>query len=271
MDRIYLALACVPYLLSSAYVCYAMGARHLRPSHVNLVLIVLGFVFHTLFLYERGEEIGRCPISNLFELSVFFSWGLVLNYLVLGSIFRCSVLGYFTSPLAVSLILSGLLIPGLDVPTERIATGYWLEMHASLSVLAFGTLGLAAMAAMVFLLQDYSLKHHTLGNVYDRLPNVRDMDRVCFRITLLGFLMLTFGMTAGFFVVDAPLNNPKMIWSFGVWVVYLGILTGRQLHYLSPSKFSWVSVICFVFVLLTFWGVKKLGASLTGGEIALLL
>ena len=53
-----------------------------------------------MFLFDRGHAIGRCPITNRFEVLVFMTWSMVLIYLVIGSSYRLSLMGAFTAPVA---------------------------------------------------------------------------------------------------------------------------------------------------------------------------
>ena len=76
-----------------------------------------GFILQTIFLFERGHAIGRCPITNYFELLVFMSWSMVLTYLLIGSTYRLSLMGAFTAPVG---------SPDADLCSadSRRATGY---------------------------------------------------------------------------------------------------------------------------------------------------
>ena len=93
MDRLLLVISTFCYLFGFGYTMYAFGARSLRPSRWNFLAMITGFVFQTGFLYLRGQAIGRCPLSNLFEVLVFLCWSMVLFYLAIGPAYRLSLLG----------------------------------------------------------------------------------------------------------------------------------------------------------------------------------
>ena len=97
-DRLWLVLATLGYLAAAFWGVYALGARRTVANRATFVLIGGAFVLHTIFLHQRGEAIGHCPITNLFETMAFFSWSLVLTYLVVGQAYRMSILGAFTAP-----------------------------------------------------------------------------------------------------------------------------------------------------------------------------
>src|SRR5258707_169992 len=111
MDRLLLVTSTICYLFGFAYTMYALGARVYRPSRLNFFAMLAGFVFQTGFLYLRGQAIGRCPLTNLFEILVFLCWSMVLFYLAIGPAYRLSLLGTFTSPLVFVIQVVALLLP----------------------------------------------------------------------------------------------------------------------------------------------------------------
>ena len=56
-------------------------------SHrVNYLTMLVGFILHTAFLYLRGEQLGRCPLTSPFETTTFVAWAATLVYLVFNTI-----------------------------------------------------------------------------------------------------------------------------------------------------------------------------------------
>ena len=98
-DRIWLFLATLGYLASAGWGLYALGSKRALSNAWTFLLIGFAFAFHTIFLEQRGQVIQHCPITNLFETLAFFSWSLVLTYLVVGPAYRMSILGAFTAPI----------------------------------------------------------------------------------------------------------------------------------------------------------------------------
>jgi hypothetical protein len=97
-------------IVSTLFFCLAMvrtalaiRARKYRPAGFNFFAIALGFVFQTAFLSVRGHAVGRCPLTNLFEVFIFLAWSVSLIYLLVGPAYRLSLMGAFTSPLVFAL------------------------------------------------------------------------------------------------------------------------------------------------------------------------
>ena len=138
MDKILLAASSLCFVGAFVYVLLALRNNQKRTPLANLLLMGAGFVLQCFVLHLRGQMHGRCPITSFSEVLIFVSWSMVLLYFILGRTFRLSLLGLFTSPLVVVMQV-GALIPLLaspDLPHPAENLDYWLEAHASISLLA---------------------------------------------------------------------------------------------------------------------------------------
>ena len=143
-ERWLLALATgfAAYAAFNAWRSLTTGVR----SRFTLPLLGITFVIQLMALGLRGEMRGGCPLSDTGEILAYLSWSLVLFYLLVGPAYRLSLLGLFTAPVVVIFHLIA-LIPGVMKPQpEHVdSTEAWLEAHAALSVLSFGSLALACL------------------------------------------------------------------------------------------------------------------------------
>ena len=256
MDRLPLIISTFCFLLGFAYTMHALGARVYRPSRLNFFAILAGFIGQTVWLSERGRQLGRCPLSNLFEVLIFLSWSMVLLYLVIGTAYRLSLLGAFTSPLVFVFHIAALLGVS-DAPSRvRLAPNPWLEMHAALSVVAYGAFALACVAGAMYLAQERQLKTHHIHSIFYHLPPIRDLGTANGRLLLAGFALLTGGLVAGFAMGNVQAHLGKIAWSTGVWLLYGGILAARWRHSIGGRRVAWLSVGAFAAVLVTLSGLN---------------
>jgi ABC-type uncharacterized transport system permease subunit len=232
----------------------SMGLEHKRWP--KFTLIGSGFVLHTLFLYALGSAEGRCPIGNVFEMLNFTSCCLVGLHLLVTAFFKINYLTVFYMPLVLMIQLGAMIIPASKVGLDRWAEGSWLGLHASVIVLGYASFGLAGAVALMYLFQEWQLKHRRLGPGFMLLPPIMRLEWIQGKLVLAGFALLSTGLLAGFVGIRAlgldVTGDPKLLWSLFVWLLYFGMIIGRRLG-VSQRSLSWLCVSGFVFVLATFW------------------
>ena len=256
MDRLLLVISTFCFLFGFAYTMHALGARVYKPSRLNFFAILTGFLFQTGFLYWRGQMVGRCPLTSLFEVVIFLAWSMVLFYLLIGPTYRISLLGAFTSPLVFVLQVGGLLLLKDKPMRTHSIPNPWLEMHAALSVVAYGAFALASVAGVMYLAQERQLKTHYIHSIFYRLPSIHDLSVANHRLIITGFVLLTAGLGAGFAMGNFSAHSALTRWSIGVWVLYGFILAAGLRHRISPRRVAWLSVIAFSVILLSLGGLN---------------
>jgi len=258
MERYLLAGSTFFYLLGFAYSLVLLGAGKFRLGRFNLYTIAAGFVLQTAFLYLRGHQVGRCPITNTFEVLVFLSWSIALAYLLVGTTYRLSLLGAFTAPLVFGLQLLALLWPTGHTPVRQVKADGWLELHAATSLVAYGVLALACVAGVMFLVQERQLKMRVPGSIFHLLPPITTLTEAMRRLLWFGVGLLTVGILAGFFV-GVAIGQWKSGASLLVWVIYGGILFLWSRNILHSHRVAWSCIAAFGLALVTLPVMYALG------------
>ena len=254
MDRQLLIVSTLCFLAAVVRTIVALRARIFRPGRFNFLAIGLGFVFQTAFLSIRGHALGRCPLTNLFEVFIFLAWSVALIYMLVGPTYRLSLMGAFTAPLVV-LIQGFALIAPIDVRHPvKVSANPWLEFHASISIVAYGAFALACIAGVMYLVQERQLKTHQLHSVFYHLPPLTDLFAAITRLLWLGFALYTLGIVSGFFT-GRPLPRVQVVAAIAVWILYAAILQGRHLRRLSPKRVAALCIIGFSAALTLLWGI----------------
>ena len=254
MDRYFLIASTVCFLVAVVHTVIEFRAKVFRTLRFNFFAIGLGFVFQTVFLSVRGHELGRCPITNLFEVFVFLAWSVALIYLLVGPAYRLSLMGAFTAPLV--LLLQGFaLIAPIDVRHPvQLAANSWLEFHASISLVAYGAFALACIAGVMYLLQERQLKTHQLHSIFYHLPPLTNLFAAVTRLLWWGFALYTAGIVSGFFT-GHPLPRTQVVAAIALWLLYAAILQARHLKWLAPKRVAALCIIGFSAALALLWGI----------------
>ena len=254
-DRLWVELALISYLTGFAYSVYLLATKKFLTPGVSFWAICAGFLFTTMFLFDRGHAIGRCPITNRFEVLVFMTWSMVLIYLLIGSTYRLSLMGAFTAPVACALLFFAVALSPNESAVKRIKVNPWLEAHTSFSIMACGAFALACIAGVMFLIQERQLKTRQPSSIFYRLPPITALSVVNSRLLWLGFILFTVGLATGF-LIGGHINWLQAVWSILVWCVYGGILIARVRHAMAAKWVATLSIVAFSLLLSTFWGIR---------------
>jgi HemX protein len=255
VDRRLLIVSTVCFLAALMRSAAALRAGIFRPGRFNFFAVGLGFIFQTAFLSVRGHALGRCPITNLFEVFVFLAWSIALIYMLIGPAYRLSLMGAFTAPLVFLIQTFALLAPiDLQHPV-KLPADPWLEFHASMSMVAYGAFALACIAGIMYLVQERQIKTHQLHSIFYHLPPLTDLFAAITRLLWWGFALYTLGLVSGFFV-GQPLPWAQVICAIGVWILYAAILQGRHLRRLAPKRVAALCIVGFSAALTLLWGIN---------------
>ena len=255
IDRLLLILATLAFAGGLVHAMVAIKAGTWKKSSWHLLPMVTGFILQTAFLYLRGQDVGRCPLTNLFEVLIFICWSIVLLYFLVGSTYRLSLLGGFTAPLVGSIQIIGLVLPIDSAPSSELASrpvNSILELHAAISLIAYAAFALACTTGVMYLLQERLLKQHRIGGLFYQLPPIQGLARAIQRLALLGFVLLSAGLGLSF-GLDASASNPKLIFAWLVWALYALICFFMWRHVLSPRQTAWLAVIGFALPFFSLW------------------
>ena len=254
MDRDLLIISTICFLAAVVRTGIALRAGVFRPGRFNFLAIGLGFVFQTAFLSIRGHALGRCPLTNLFEVFIFLAWSVALIYMLVGPTYRLSLMGAFTAPLVVLLQGFALIAP-IDVRhSVKMPANPALEFHASVSLVAYGAFALACIAGVMYLVQERQLKTHHLHSIFYHLPPLTDLFAAITRLLWWGFILYTIGIVSGFFT-GRPLPRVQVVAAVGVWLLYAAILQGRYFRRIGPKRVAALCIIGFSAALTLLWGI----------------
>lgn len=254
--RLYLLLSTIFFVGGLLHAMVAIRAGQWKENKWHVAPMAVGFLFQTLFLYERVKIHGHCPRTNLGEIFVFIGWSLVLLYFLVGTAYRLSLLGVFTAPLLAALQTWVLLSP-MPPPSEKVMASKvnpWLEMHASMALMSYAAFALACVTGVMFLLQDYLLKRHRIHALFHQLPPIQNLSRTVSRMVGLGVLLLGIAMLCTFKIVD-PIPPAKQFVGWAVLAFYAVILLLMWLHTLGSRHAAWLAVLGFAAPFLSLWVV----------------
>ncbi len=259
LDRFYLWLATLAFLGGLAHAVLVLRRGTLHESRWHWLPMLLGFAAQTAFLSLRGQQHGRCPLTNLFEVLIFIGWSTVLLYFLVGATYRLSLLGVFTAPLVALLQALALASPLDHLPAAAIlprVPNPWLEIHAAVSLIAYAAFALACITGVMFLVQERLLKQHRIHALFYQLPPIHDLAIAIRRLALAGFLLLSIGLAAAI-PLKLPVSDPKLAAALFVWVMYAAINFIMWRRILTARQIAWLAAAGFFVPFVSLWIVTK--------------
>lgn len=223
-------------------------------SQINRALILLGggigLATHTTYLVIRSNTTQQLPLlSSSQDWLLVLAWLAVVSYMFLTALDRDLAVGIFLLPIV--LVLTSATYFVSDTTNRRLDSLYgWKVLHAALLVLGMLGVLVGFVLSMMYLVQQWRLKHHQLTPTGLGLPNLEKLARLNRWAIMIAVPLLTGGMGIGVGLglyaksnhESIPFNDPVIIgstiaWLFMfalfVWLMSTPRTTGRQVASLT--------------------------------------
>lgn len=108
-----------------------------------------------------------------------------------------------------------------------------LQLHAWSALLAYASLALAALLALLLWLQERALRQRQVSSWLRALPPLVELEILMFRTIAFGFVLLTGALLTGVLFVEDLLAQDlahKTVFSLMSWLAFGALLLGRRLR-----------------------------------------
>ncbi|WP_041273067.1 c-type cytochrome biogenesis protein CcsB [Desulforapulum autotrophicum] len=262
-QKVLLFIATGAYFLSATgYILYLFIQKD-RFQHTAFGLVCSGALFHVLAIGLATFIMGTLPVYDLHQNLSIAALALALSFIVLRFRFNLKILGIFTTPLVLTMMIAALFSPEVKPEADSILRGFWLISHILLIFTGEAALALACGAALLYLVQERAIKLKRRGFFYKRLPSLDLLDSTSYSCLITGFTMLTMGLIMGLVYAKSVWGrfwdwDPKEIWSAVAWLVYAAILHGRLTSGWQGRRSAIMTIVGFAVLVFTFLGVNLL-------------
>lgn len=243
------ALATAGYLLS-------LLVKKVALAKASTWILAGGFILLTMnLLLSATQSTGWDNFGSRHFLTIY-AWAIAGIYLGLQFKTKTRLLGAFIAPF-ILLFLIAAAGQGSGKNLVPVQWQGWLtNVHLVLAIAGEALFVLASAAGAMFMIQNNLLKHKKPGKMGRLLPSLGDLDRINHLGLLWGFPLLTLGMIGGAIYAAFVWGgrwpvDPKVIWSFAVWIVYGFLLHQRLAIGWKGSRMAALSCGAFALFLLT--------------------
>ncbi len=267
-----LILSYTTFIYFLAFMAYLLGMVMNRAffSRLGTYLSLLGFAAQSVAIILRWVEsykmgIGHAPFSNLYESLIFFTWTLMLLYLILEWRTKNKTIGTFVTPLAFLAMAYASFSPSISTHIQPLIPALksnWLISHVITCFFGYAAFAMSFGISIMYLLK--RLDTSDKGNLFLKLiPSNAVLDDLNYQMVVIGFLMLTLGIITGSVWAHSAWGSywswdPKETWSLITWLVYASVIHTRLVKGWTGKKIAILSIVGFVCVLCTYFGVNYL-------------
>jgi cytochrome c-type biogenesis protein CcsB len=224
-----------------------------------MLLIVAGFILHTIGLAIRWYISGHAPWSNGYETMIYISWGTVLSGILFS---RKSKITMATTAILASVTLMVANLSWLDPQVTNLVPvlkSYWLVIHVAIITASYSFLGVGALLGFLNLIL-IALQNKNnlvkLKSTIDELTNINEMNLI------IGVFLVTIGTFLGAVWANESWGrywgwDPKETWALVTVLVYSFVVHMRLIPGLKGVyAFNFAALIGFSSVLMTYFGVN---------------
>ena len=248
------------YLIFTASQNKRLGAATTGIVTLGLVLHSIGLVLRWMETHQTGY--GYVPLSNMYESLIFFSWTIVLIYLLIELKYKQKIIGAFVMPFAFLAIALTSIIPSISpriTPLVPALQSNWLTIHVTTCFFGYAAFAVSFGISILYLIRERGEKRDR----WTWLPAADVLDEINYKSIVIGFPMLTLGIVTGAAWANYAWGtywswDPKETWSLITWFVYAAFLHARLTRDWRGKKAAVLSIFGFVAVMITYFGVNYL-------------
>ncbi|RKQ60137.1 cytochrome c-type biogenesis protein CcsB [Vogesella indigofera] len=209
--------------------------------------------------YLIAPDVGRIPVSNLYEVFILFCLITALMYLYYEAKFAVRQVGAFVL-LVISAAVGFILWYTFDRQAHEIQPlipalqSWWMKIHVPANFVGYGAFAMSAMIGVAQLLI-------RRGILASRLPSAEVLDEVMYKAIAVGFLFFTIATILGaMWAADAWGGywswDPKETWALIVWLNYAAWLHMRLVKGWRGEPLAWWAVVGLLVTSFAFIGVN---------------
>lgn len=245
-------IAAIAYLLATALLVRsaargAGGRGWLAPA-------AAGVLAHAAFHLQAWRSAGGADMHFFATLSLV-GLGMALLTTLFAAGGRMRALGVVVFPLAATMLVAYAAY-GHKPPEQH---DWRLQLHAWCALLAYSTLAIAALLAVMLWAQERALRRREFHGWLRALPPLTELETLLFRTIAVGFALLTATLLTGVLFVENLFTQHlvhKTVLSVLSWLAFGALLLGRwRRGWRGATAVRW-TLAAMALLLLAFFGSR---------------
>jgi ABC-type uncharacterized transport system permease subunit len=254
MSRTLLSIACHAYGLAAIlYLIYLVRQWRIL-TLIGRFAVAVGLVLHGIALWDAFEHQGGMPLGIGQGLSAV-AMALLAIFLALDLRYRKPVFGAFLTPIALAVLVPGLLIHGASGIAPDVRRPL-LPVHIAIALLGVAAFAVAAGVAAMYLLMERQVKGKRFGIFFSRLPSLQFLDELNRRLVVAGFILLSVTLATGAFFANGTSGifwqwRPQEIVAVVAWMIFAAVLGARSIAGWQGRRVAFITMAGFCVLLIS--------------------
>lgn len=249
-------LAAVLYVAAAALQARAVFRDRADATVPGALLALAGVALHAADHVRALLATGTVELHFFAALSLV-ALGVALLTAALSFARPVGALGVVLYPIAALLAVLYAATRGHEAAGA--ALGWQIQLHAGLALLAYATLSVAALLAIMLWLQERALRRRQVSPLLRAFPPLTLLEALMFRLIAAGFALLTLALLSGAVFVEnlfAQHLVHKTVLSLLAWGVFGALLIGRLRHGWRGRRAVRLTLSAMALLGLAFFGSK---------------
>jgi ABC-type uncharacterized transport system permease subunit len=246
LPLLYLLVIYVYYLIFS-------GKYKSLVNKTTPILLVL-VICHIVEIVTRNIALGTMPLSTTHDANAFVAFSILLVYMISEMGLQNRGAGLFILSFALIFELLSAFNMSWEPETNELLINKTFAIHASLSITGYTALSLAAIYALMYIIQNNNLKKRKLGTLFLQLPALTYLEKMSMRSVFTGIILLGIGIMAGHYQALVMIGefwpkDIKVIVSDTVWILYVGGYLATVIKNWRGEKMAYLSLYGFLILI----------------------
>jgi ABC-type uncharacterized transport system permease subunit len=255
---LYTALAF--YAAGTLLALASLFTRERRTQHAALVLMIGGFVSHTIWIGTICVRTHHPPLTNLPEAAAFVSWTIFVAELALFIRYRVHAAAFFVYPLVLMLLTVAAVVREPFAQMDPSLRSSLFTTHVLLSAVGVAALLIGLAFTALSYVQDRALKSKHRGPLWDWIPSLSVCRTLSYRTLAVGFSIYTLGILAGILwsyrTTAGPIDmRVKQLGGIVAWVLFAVLLQSYISGAYRARRTAVISVCAFVAIVVAMLGI----------------
>jgi cytochrome c-type biogenesis protein CcsB len=224
---------------------------------IGLFSALAGFFPHVSVIALRWSATGITPFISISESLILGVFMTVLLFLIVQfSTKKVRPLGVLVMPVAFILMgWAGTLIKEVAATLAPALQSGWIWVHIVGATVGFASVLIAAGLGLLYL-----LKEKKSGGIYDKLPDLADIDILSYRYVAAGFIMYGLMIVSGCFWANQVKGtywnwDPVEVWSLVSWLIYGIYLHLRVTFGWRGRRLALYALFALAAMIISYWGI----------------